>query len=88
MAQTDLQSYALFWRARHRLRWSVTPGNSTDDVVLNVIADEVVAGITFEFQRAIASADAGVTVLPSRRTIVFPVLSPGESLTVHIAYSH
>ncbi|MGB7154011.1 MAG: hypothetical protein WBD08_07420, partial [Candidatus Acidiferrales bacterium] len=96
---TDLLSYAEFWRARNLLRWSFAPaGNSA--VVLSVQAEEPVSGITFEFQRAIASvgtesADpegAGVavgaaTLLPDHRRIILPALSAGTSLRLRVIYS-
>jgi hypothetical protein len=84
---TDMQSYALFWRARDRLRWTATPGESASEVVLHVTADEPVAGITFEFQREIASADSSATVLGTKHAIVLPKLRAGEQITIHLSYS-
>jgi hypothetical protein len=86
---TDLLSYAEFWRARNLLRWSFTPEKNS--VALSVQADAPVAGITFEFQRAIAavSSDSGAaaTVLPDHRRIVLPPLSAGQSLQLHVTYA-
>jgi hypothetical protein len=86
---TDLLSYAEFWRARNLLRWSFAP-ESNSGVTLSVQADTPVEGITFEFQRAIASVSsnsgAAPTVLPDHRRIVLPSLSAGQTLQLHVAY--
>lgn len=89
---TDLLSYAEFWRARNRLRWSFGPsGNSS--VILSVQSQDPVSGITFEFQRAIASVSADPsaaivpTLLPDRHRIILPALTAGETLRLLIRYS-
>ncbi|MFZ0640967.1 MAG: hypothetical protein WAN33_15670 [Candidatus Acidiferrales bacterium] len=98
---TDLLSYAEFWRARNLLRWSVTPAKDSSAVILTLQADEQtdtpVSGITFEFQRAIASvatdsaargvAPTAATLLPDHHRIVLPALNAGATLRLRILYS-
>jgi hypothetical protein len=90
---TDLLSYAEFWRARNLLRWSVTPADNSSAIVLTVGSDTPVSGITFEFQRDIASvttdpASVGAAALLSdHRRVVLPGLTAGATLRLHIAYS-
>ena len=89
---TDLLSYAEFWRARNRLRWIVTPGENASTVILMVQAEEPVPGITFEFQREIASVVAEepatrAMLRPDHRRIVLPKLNAGNTLHLRIAYS-
>ncbi|MGC1105290.1 MAG: hypothetical protein WA876_02015 [Candidatus Acidiferrales bacterium] len=98
---TDLLSYAEFWRARNRLRWSVTSAKNSPAIILAVQADAQadapVSGITFEFQRTIASVAAdpaargvapiAATLLPDRHRIVLPVLNAGATLRFRILYS-
>ncbi len=83
----DLISFARFWRARARLRWIVASWHGLQGIRLDVTADEPVEGITFEFQRNIASVDAGVKLLPDHRRIVLPALKPSAQLVLHVIYS-
>lgn len=102
---TDLLSYAEFWRSRNRLRWSVAPARNSPAILLTVQpdlqanrqTDAPVSGITFEFQRAIASVvtdsssgnpgAAAVVLLPDHHRIVLPTLNPGATLRIRILYS-
>jgi hypothetical protein len=83
---TDMQSYALFWRGRDRMHWTLVQGETPAEITLNVTAAEPVAGLTFEFQRAIGTADGGATVSADRHRIVLPDLKAGGQATVHIRY--
>jgi hypothetical protein len=85
---TDMQGYALFWRGRDRLRWSVVAGKSADRATINLCATEAVAGLTLEFERAIVSADGGATILPDKHRIVLPDLKTGEQVALHVQYAH
>jgi hypothetical protein len=97
---TDLLSYAEFWRARNLLHWGVTSAKNSPAVVLTLRADEhtatPVSGITFEFQRAIASVTTepdvrgfapAATLLPDRHRIVLPALNAGATFRLRILYS-
>jgi hypothetical protein len=88
---TDLLSYAEFWRARNLLHWTFAP-TGTSAATLTVQSDTPVTGITFEFQRAIASVttdskigDESPTLLPDHRRIVFPVLG-SSAVHLHVMY--
>ncbi len=83
----DLISFACFWRARVRLRWSVAPWHGSRGIRIDVSSGEPVEGITFEFQRNIASVDAGANLLADHRRIVLPALKSAERLSVHVSYS-
>lgn len=83
----DLLSFARFWRARERLRWSAAPWHGSDGIAINVTAGEPVEGITFEFQREIVSLDGGAKLLADHRRIILPALKAGQELSVHVAYS-
>ena len=96
----DLLSYAEFWRARNLLRWNVAPTKNSSAVILTLQAEEQtdtpVSGITFEFQRAIASVTAdpaargvvpAATLLPDHHRIVLPALNAGATLRLRILYS-
>jgi hypothetical protein len=91
---TDLLSYAEFWRARDALRWSFAPaGNSA--ATLTVESPAPVSGVTFEFQRPIASVTTNppaasvpsATLLSDHRRIVLPSLASGATLRLRILYS-
>jgi hypothetical protein len=56
--------------------------------VLQVESDESVTGLTFEFQRPIATVTGRATVFPDNRHIVLPELAPGHSISIHINYQH
>jgi hypothetical protein len=47
-----------------------------------------VTGLTFEFQRPIATATGGATMSPDNRHLVLPELAPGHSVSIHINYLH
>ena len=79
-------TFAKFWRARDRLQWSVTETPKQTETVLRVQAEESVIGLTFEFQRAVASVNGGATMFPDNRHVVLPDLVPGHSVSIHISY--
>jgi len=81
----DLITFAKFWRARSSLHWRVGPWHASQGIQIDVTADDPVEGITFEFQRDIAAADAGAKLI-GQRTVVLPALKLGERLSVHVMY--
>jgi hypothetical protein len=88
IAQTDMLTFAKFWRARDRLEWSLTATSLPTEAVLQVKSDESVTGLTFEFQRPIATVTGGATMFPDDRHLVLPELAPGHSVSLHINYLH
>jgi hypothetical protein len=88
IAQTDMLTFAKFWRARDRLEWSLTATSIPTEAVLQVKSDESVTGLTFEFQRPIATVTGGATMFPDDRHLVLPELAPGHSVSLHINYLH
>ena len=84
--KTDMVSFGKFWRARDRLQWSVTPTIVPTQVILQVKSDEPVTGLTFEFQRSIASVTGGAILLPDSRRIVLPELVPNHDVSIRINY--
>lgn len=85
---TDLIGFARFWRARDRLKWSVAPAQSSMGVRLTVSTDEPVEGLTFEFQRRIASVDADAKLLNDHRRIVLPAMKSGDKRAVNIRFAN
>jgi hypothetical protein len=84
--KTDMVSFATFWRARDRLQWNVSTTSIPEEVVLQVDSDESVTGITFEFQRPIATVTGGATLFPDNRHMVLPELKAGHSVSIRIRY--
>jgi hypothetical protein len=82
----DLQKYALYWRARDQLRWSVLPGRSSHEVTLLVTTGEPVSGTTFEFTRNIETAE-NATLMPGGRRIVLQELNAHQTVNVRVRYS-
>ena len=82
---TDMLSFARFWRARDRLLWSVS-GSTEGEVTLSITPHERVEGLTFEFQKAIASV-SGAVLLEDRHRILLPSLSAGLSHLTTIRYA-
>jgi hypothetical protein len=70
----DMESFAKFWRARDRLRWSVIPAGRPGEVLLKVRSAEPVRGLTFEFADAVVAVADRATLLPDRHRIVLPPL--------------
>jgi hypothetical protein len=85
---TDMLTFAKFWRARDRIQWSLIATSVPTEAVLQVKSDEPVIGLTFEFQRPIATVTGGATVFPDNRHLVLPELAPGHSVSLHINYQH
>jgi len=83
--KTDMLTFAKFWRARDRLQWSLTATSVSTEAVLQVKSEESVIGLTFEFQRPIATV-TGATMSPDNRHLVLPELAPGQSVSLHISY--
>ena len=81
-------TFATFWRARDRLQWSVTAASIPAQVVLQVKSDDTVAGLTFEFQRPIATVTGGATLSPDNRHVVLPAVGPGRVASIRISYLH
>jgi hypothetical protein len=88
IVKTDMLTFASFWRARDRLQWSLTATSVPTEAVLQVKSEESVVGLTFEFQRPIASVTGGATMFPDNRHLVLPELAPGHGVSLHINYQH
>ena len=86
--KTDMVTFAKFWRARDRLQWSLTETSVPSEAVLQVKSDESVTGLTFEFQRPIATASGGATISSDNRHLVLSQLAPGQSVSIRISYLH
>jgi hypothetical protein len=84
--KTDMLTFAKFWRARDRLHWSMTSSSMPTEAVLQVKSDESVTGLTFEFQRPIATISGGATLSPDNRHVVLPELKAGHGISLHIHY--
>jgi hypothetical protein len=84
--KTDMLTFAKFWRARDRLQWSLTATSVPTEAVLQVKSEEPVIGLTFEFQRPIATVTGGASMFPDNRHLVLPELSPGHITSFHINY--
>jgi hypothetical protein len=83
----DMESFAKFWRARDHLQWRVAPGAIPREILLHVRADETVAGLTFEFGRALAAVGGQAAMLADHHRVVLPALQPGDEVTLHIRYA-
>jgi hypothetical protein len=86
--RTDMVTFAKFWRARDRLQWSLSAASLPTEAVLRVKSDESVTGLTFEFQRSIATVTGGAVLSPDNRHVVLPELKPSSSVSFRIAYLH
>ncbi len=84
--KTDMLTFAKFWRTRDRLLWSLTATSIPTEAVLQVKSEESVGGLTFEFQRPIATVTGGAAMFPDNRHLVLPELSPGHIASFHINY--
>jgi hypothetical protein len=84
--KTDMVSFGTFWRARDRLQWIVTRTSMPTEVVLQVKSDDSVSGLTFEFQRLIATVTGGAMLIPDNRHVVLPQLEAGQSASFRISY--
>jgi hypothetical protein len=84
---TDMLSFARFWRARDRLKWTVIPAQTGLTVRLKVTTEEAAAGLTFNFQHPIKSVDENATLGADGRQLVLRPLKAGESISVEIQYA-
>jgi hypothetical protein len=84
--KTDIVSFGTFWRARDRLQWSVTATSIPAQVVLQVKSDAPVTGLTFEFQRPIATVTGGAVLIPDNHHVVLPELGLSHSASFRISY--
>jgi len=82
----DLESFARFWRARDRLRWSVRTTKDQSEMDLDVDSEAAAEGITFEFQNEIADLKGSATLLPDRRRILLSPLRAGEQMHLRIYF--
>jgi hypothetical protein len=86
IVKTDMLTFAKFWRARDRLQWSLTATSVPTEAVLQVKSDESVIGLTFEFERPIATVTGGATLFPDNRHLILPELAAGHCVSLHINY--
>jgi hypothetical protein len=87
IAATDMVSFARFWRARERLKWSIAPGQASSRVRLAVATEEPVDGLTFDFLRRIEGIDGNATVADGGHQIVLHPLKAGDSISLEIRYA-
>ena len=85
IGKMDMLSFAKFWRARDRLQWRVVSASSST-AVLEITSQEPAMGLTFEFQRPVATVTEGAAVSADRRRIVLPELKPGQSISLRVTY--
>jgi hypothetical protein len=85
--KTDMVSFAEFWRARDRLQWSVSATSVPAQVMLQVKSDDSVDGLTFEFQRPIATVTGGAMLSPDHLRVVLRNIDAGKSVSIRISYS-
>ena len=83
---TDMESFARFWRARDRLRWTAHTAKDPSSMDLNVTSDEAIDGLTVEFQREIADLKGDAIELPDRRRILLPTLETGGRIHIQIQF--
>jgi len=88
IGKTDMVSFARFWRARDRLRWSVTPTSLPTEVVLQVNSSDSASGLTFEFQRVISAVTGGATLSHDNHRVVLPELKPGQTVSFRLSFAH
>jgi hypothetical protein len=84
--KTDMVNFAEFWRARDRLQWSVNATSVPAQVVLQLKSDDSVTGLTFEFQRPIATVTEGAKLTPDNHHVVLPEIGPGRGASFLIKY--
>jgi hypothetical protein len=84
--KTDMVSFGTFWRARDHLQWNVSSTSIPTQAVLQVKSDDSVTGLTFEFQRPIATVTGGAMLIPDNRHVVLPKLEPGHGASFRISY--
>jgi hypothetical protein len=82
----DMASFARFWRARDRLRWTARTVGDQNTMELDVASDEAIEGLTFEFQREIADLLGDAKLLPDRRRIVLPTLKTKRQIHIRIQF--
>ncbi len=83
----DMLSFARFWHARERLKWTVVPGETGSTIRLKVTTEEAVEGLSFQFQHRIESVDKNAKLGADGRQIVLRPLNAGESVSLEIRYS-
>jgi hypothetical protein len=86
--KTDMVTFATFWRARDHLQWRMTATSIPAQVVLHVKSDASVTGLTFEFQRRIATVTGGATLSPDGHHVILPELEADRSISLDINYLH
>ena len=87
VSSTDMLTFAKFWRARDRLRWSLKSAGSPSEATLEVTSGEPIVGLTFGFGRAVAAATGGASITPDRRHIILPAITLGETVSVRVQYA-
>jgi hypothetical protein len=85
VGKMDMLSFAKFWRARDRLQWRVL-STSSSTAVLQLQSQELLTGLTIEFQRRLAGVTGGGSVSADQRRIVLPELKPGQAISVRVTY--
>jgi hypothetical protein len=84
---TDMATFARFWRARDRLKWTIAAAQTASAIRLTVTTEEPVEGLTFEFRRNVKRVGADAILSESHRQIILRPLKAGESMSIEICYA-
>jgi hypothetical protein len=87
VSPTDALSFAQFWRARERLKWTIAPTKAGSGIRLTAASEQPVEGLTFEFRRRIQSIDGEASLSETHRRIVVRPMKAGDSLSIEIRYA-
>jgi hypothetical protein len=84
---TDMLSFARFWGARDRLKWTMEPGKVALEIGLTITTLEPIAGLTFAFQRHIRIVDGDTTLTGNGKQIILRPMKGGETISLKIHYA-
>jgi hypothetical protein len=87
IGKSDMLHFARFWKARDQLKWTVTPGSKSNEVMLEVSTEGPAEGLTFEFRRPISQVSSGATLSSNNHRITLPQLNSGQTAVIHIRLS-
>ena len=88
IGKSDMLDFAQFWRARDRLKWSITSGSKSNEIELEVSTEEPVEGLTFEFHRPISEVSNGGVLSPDNHRVILPKVKSGQTATFDLRLSH
>jgi hypothetical protein len=88
VSATDALSFAQFWRARDRLKWTIAPIDAGPGIRLTAVTEQPVEGLTFEFKRRIKSILGQAFLSETHRQIIVRPMNAGDSASVEIRYAN